>query len=234
MLTTTPISDNETADSDPQWVAARTVNSPTARLYSEWALLVHDLEYALSKARLWKEIATTESRGESPSGVSVSLFRDAVISFVSCFDKQLPVRLDCSAALGSLDGALEYFSWLQDMRNTWVAHRSGPHRLCVAAIVIDELTGDVQGLGHLSHMYLGPKPEAADDLVGVMEAALHYARGEQRTHERHLRSDLEKLNKHERLNLPHANTTIPGPTDIRGGRRKFQNIKRTSQRRHRG
>ena len=84
--------------------------------------------------------------------------------------------------------------------------------------------------GHLSHRYLGPKPEAADDLIRVMQAALDHSLSEQRRHEHRLRDDLEKLNRHERLSLPRANTTVPGSADIRMGRKKFQNIKRASQR----
>ena len=225
-----PVGPDRIDASDRNWRDARTVNTPAARRYSEWTLLVHDLEYALTRARLWKEAATAPSPGESPAGVAASLFRDAVISFVSCFDKANPVHLDPAVAFGTLDGAVEFFEWLHDMRNSWVAHRSGPLRLCVPAILIDEHTGDVQGLGHLSHRYLGPKPEAADDLIRVMEAALDHARGEQGRHERRVREDLEKLNRYERLNLPRANTTIPGPADIRMGRKKFQNIKRASQR----
>ena len=228
--TISPVGHERIGDSDSRWRTARTVNTPAAKLYSEWTLLVHDLEYALSRAHLWKETVKAESLGESPARVAVSLFRDAVISFVSCFDKQVPVHLDPAVAFGTLEGASEYFDWLRDMRNTWVAHRGGPLRLCVAAIVIDEQTGDVQGLGHLSHLYLGPKPNAADDLARVIEAALDHSRGEQRAHERHLRDDLEKLNSQERLNLPRATTTIPGSTNIRMGRKKYQNIKRTSQR----
>ena len=220
----------DTNDPNAQWRTARTVNSPTARLYSEWTLLVHDLEYTLSRARLWKEMATADPLSDPAAEVTVSLFRDAVISFVSCFDKQLFVYLNPAVALGTLDGGLEYFGWLRDMRNTWVAHRSGPHRLCVTAILIDEKSGNIQGLGHLSHLYLGPKPEAADDLIRVMETALNYSRQKQREHELLLRHDLDKLGKQEQLNLPRANTTIPGSTDIRMGRKKFANIKRASQR----
>ncbi len=233
MPTTTKNIHNDIDEPDPQWRTARTVNTYTARLYSEWTLLVQDLEYALSRVRLWKDMTAVESPGEPHVRVSVSVFRDAVISFVSCFDKQLHVHLDSTVIFGELDGALEYFGWLENMRNTWVAHRSGPYRLCVAAILIDEKTGELQGLGHLSHSYQGPKPEAADDLIRVMETALNYSRAEQKDRELALRNDLVKLNAFERLNLPRANTTIPGSTDIRKGRKKFQNIKRTSQRKRR-
>lgn len=220
---------DKAGSNDPKWHAARTVNTPSARLYSEWILLVQDLEYALNRARLWSEMA----KAESPAGVAVSLFRDAVISFVSCFDKQLSVHLDSTVALADIDGSDEYFAWLQDMRNTWVAHRSGPYRLCVAAIVIDEHTGAVQGVGHLSHSYKGPKPDAARDLIRVIEVTLDHAHGEVRRHEHDLRNELDKLNKFERLSLPLANTTVPSSEDIRMGRKKFQNIKGKSQRKRR-
>ena len=155
--TNSPVGPDRIDASDRQWRTARTVNTPAARSYAEWTLLVQDLGYALSRARLWKEAALAASRDESRAGVAVSLFRDAVISFVSCFDRQTPVHLDPAVAFGSLNGAVELFEWLRDMRNSWVAHRSGPLRLCVPAIVIDEQTGDVQGVGHLSHHYLGDR-----------------------------------------------------------------------------
>ena len=82
----------------------------------------------------------------------------------------------------------------------------------------------------LSHTYFGPKPDAADDFIRVIEVALNYSRGEQQKHELNLRNDIDKLNKHERLSLPRANTTIPGSEEIRMGRKKFQTIKRTAQR----
>ena len=178
---------------------------------------------------MWSET----TKAESSAGVAVSLFRDAVISFVSCFDKQLPVHLDSTVALAALDGSDNYFSWLEDMRNTWVAHRSGPYRLCVAAILIDEHTGAVQGVGHLSHSYMGPKPEAAGDLIRVIEVALDHARRVMRSHEHDLRNELDRLSRFKRLSLPLAITTVPSSTDIRMGRKKFQNIKRASQRKRR-
>ena len=218
---------------ESRWSKARTLNSHAARLYSEWTLLVQDLEYALKRAHLWKKLVTAESEGDTGAQVSVSVFRDAVISFVSCFDRQQPAYLDPAVVFGQLDGATEYYAWLEDMRNTWVAHRSGPYRQCVAAIVIDEETGNFHGLGHLAHLYIGPKPDAADDLIKVMETALNFSRGEQKRHENNLRNEVAKMNPLKRISLPLARTVIPGSPDIRMGRRKFQNIKRTAERKSR-
>ena len=44
-------------------------------------------------------------------------------------------------------------------------HRGGPHRQCVTAVIVDERSGDLHGLGHLAHMYQGPKPDPAGDLI---------------------------------------------------------------------
>ena len=233
MSTPTHVGSGAVDGPESRWSNARTINSHAAKLYSEWTLLVRDLEYVLKRALLWKKLVTAKSEGDTGTQVSVSVFRDAVISFVSCFDRQQPVYLDPAVAFGKLGGASEYFSWLEDMRNTWVAHRRGPHRQCVAAIVIDEKTGEFRGLGHLAHLYFGPKPDAADDLIKVIERALDFSRGEQKKHENNLQNEVARMNPLERVNLPLAHTVIPGSSDIRMGRRKFQNIKRTAERQRR-
>ena len=231
--TRTHISSGAVDCPESRWSTARTINSHAAKLYSEWALLVQDLEYVLKRAQLWKELVNTESEGDTAAQVSVSVFRDAVISFVSCFDRQQPVYLDPAVAFGQLNGVAKYFAWLVNMRNTWVAHRRGPHRQCVAVIVIEEKTGEFHGLGHLAHLYFGPKPDAANDLIKVIETALNFSRGEQKKHESNLQNEVARMNPLERINLPLAHTVIPGSSDIRMGRQKFQNIKRTAERKRR-
>ena len=217
----------------PEWTAARTLNTPAARLLSEWILLVSDLEYALRRAQLWRDVANSESPTGRDTETRVSLFRDAVISLVSCFDQQLAAHLDPSIVYKPVSGGLEYFSWLKDLRNTWVAHRGGPNRQCVVAVLVDEKTGAFQGFGHLSHLYMGPKADDADHLIRMMELALDHARGELNKHEAAVRDEVVELKNHERLRLPVADTTIPDSKAIHMGRRKFQNIKRTPKPRSR-
>ena len=209
------------------WVNARTTNTPTAREFSEWTLLAGDLEYALRRAILWNELANTEAKSDNNVEILVSVFRDAAITFVSCFDNTLSASLDPKVVYTTTSGGVEYFEWLKDLRNTWVAHRSGPNRQCVAAIIVDEDTGEFRGLGQLSHLYMGPTPNAGDDLVGMMEIALSHACKEVKDRESQLREEIQKLENAERLRLPAANTVIPGSKEIHMGRRKFGNIKRS-------
>ena len=215
---------------DSSWTNARSLNTREAREFSEWVLLVNDLEYALRRAHLWRDIVKSETKNEHDSEVCVSLFRDAVISLVACFDNTLSVHLDPRNVYNTIPGGFEYFQWLKDLRHSWVAHRSGPSRQCVAAILVDEQTGDFRGFGHLCHLYLGPKADASGDLVKVVEIALIHARKELDKHQSILKQKIEKMKNHERLRLPIAATVVASHKEIHMGRKKFQNIKRSSKR----
>ena len=70
---------------DSSW-AGRSLNTPGARVYSEWVLLVKDLEYALRRAQLWRDLTKSAAGDGGALEVSMSLFRDAVVSLVACFD----------------------------------------------------------------------------------------------------------------------------------------------------
>ena len=218
---------------DTSWTNARSLDSPEARQCSEWILLVGDLEYALRRAQLWKDIINTSPKNDRDLEICVSLFRDAVISLVACFDNTLPVFLDPSSVYNRIAGGLEYFEWLKGLRHTWVAHRSGPERQCRVAILLDEQTGDFHGFGHLCHSYRGPKADAGNDFVRMMKIALDHARRELEKHESIVRKKIEEMGYHERLRLPFAETIIPSSKEINMGRRKFQNIKRSSKRKNR-
>ena len=65
MSTHTHVGSGAVDGSESRWSNARTLNSHTARLYSEWTLLVRDLEYALKGAHLWKKLVTAESEGDT-------------------------------------------------------------------------------------------------------------------------------------------------------------------------
>ena len=170
---------------------------------------------------MWNELVNAEAKSDNAFDISVSVFRDAVLTFVSCFDNTLSAFLDPKVVYAATSGGVEYIGWLKELRNTWIAHRGGPNRQCVAAIVIDEDTGEFRALGQLSHLYMGPKPDAGDDLVRVMKLALSHARKEVTDRETQLRKDIQTLENAERLRLPAADTVIPGPMEIHMGGGSF-------------
>ncbi len=151
-------------DGNP-WCRALALETRQGREYAEWALLVGDLKFSLERAQMWGGMASSESTNPQNQKSAVSVLRDGIVTFVSCFDPEAPMYLEPGVVYGEVAGGVEYFQWLKDIRNTWIAHRGGPHRQCVTAVIVDERSGDLHGLGHLAHMYQGPKPDAAGDLI---------------------------------------------------------------------
>ena len=82
-----------TSSKDSGWTDARTLNTPEARRYCEWSLLVNDLKYALRRAKMWRDMVPSDAGDVGDIEISVSLFRDAVVSLVACFDDTSPVYL---------------------------------------------------------------------------------------------------------------------------------------------
>ena len=208
------------------WQDCRTLDTSEARQYAEWELLVYDLKYALRRAELWK--AKMDRRAEAGEDIELatSLFRDAVISVVACFDETLPVHIDPNAVYSAVPGGIEYVRWLRDLRNTWVAHRSGPNRHCVTALWIEDESGEYRGIGCLQRQYMGPRPSAANDLLRVINVAIEHAKREALERRDVLGKKIGEMKPRDRLRLPRASTTIPGSKETHMGRRKFQNIKK--------
>ena len=217
-------SDKQDDQADSTWNSARVVGTHEANDYAEWVLLVTDLEYARRRAELWGDMARDQIDDQRLLETATSVFRDTVVSFVACFDRQSPVFLDAQAVYADVPGGLEYVKWLRDLRNTWIAHRGGPLRQCVVAVHIDEQSGDLVGLGPLQLSYVGPKPEAAGDLVRVMEIAVSHARRERDRRQELIRSRIEAMPSPARLVLPLARTVVPRSEDVRLGRKRHQRL----------
>ena len=179
---------------------------------------------------MWEEMASSESTNPRNQNAAVSVLRDGIVTFVSCFDPEAPVNLESAVVYGEVAGGVEYFQWLKDIRNTWIAHRGGPHRQCVTAVIVDDRSGDLDGLGHLAHMYQGPKPDAAGDLIRMIEIALRYTNGELHRRERSVRKELEAMGGEARKRLPEAQTIIPGSVELHLGRRRFRERATTRRR----
>ena len=81
-------------DKDSTWSTARSLTTPDARTYSEWVLLVTDLQYSLRRAELWSDMTKSGIGDAGNPEICASLFRDAVVSLVACFDETLSVHLD--------------------------------------------------------------------------------------------------------------------------------------------
>ena len=102
----------------------RSLKTTNGIQHAEWVLLLHDLRRCLELVDLWGYLESLEEKIPRDIRVAESLFRDAVVSFVSCFDKDNGrVYLDEQFLYGSIEGALAAFQWFYNVRNKSIAHR---------------------------------------------------------------------------------------------------------------
>ena len=154
--------------------------------------------------------------------VASSLFRNAIVSFVACFDKSVTPRLDVDSVYSEAEGGIEYFKWLKDLRDSWVAHRFGAHRQSYVGPMVDDNTGKYIGIGNMVQMYAAPKTDGADQLVSFMKAAEHAAKVIAKPLHGELDKYMQEMPETVLLRLPTALSKAAGTNDLRMGRRKYR------------
>jgi hypothetical protein len=139
------------------------LTSPLALEYAERALQHHDINHAIEAIRIWSSPLPGLSEAAARV-VRTSLFRDAIVQFVGCFDKSDKqyrlVREDVFPRTGSAE---EYFQWLLALRDTFAAHRFGPLRQAVTGASV--VGGAGGAVSVLMSLYLGPDATEAPRLL---------------------------------------------------------------------
>ena len=204
----------------------RTLKTTNGTQHAEWVLLVHDLQRCLELVDLWGQLQSLEERTPRDTRLAESLFRDAVVSFVSCFDKENgQVYLDEQSLYCSIDRALEAFQWFYNMRNNSIAHRYGPHRLAHTVVIIDENTGELLGDGVSVYKMYQPSTDA-DALTALVQVAIKHARSQVEDLRVKCKAEMEAMYPSERRRLELASYRVPNERSLRLGRRKYENINR--------
>jgi hypothetical protein len=137
---------------------------------AEYMLLLLDLQSSMAAIKIWHEKYADDPKSQENQIVSTSLFRDAIVQFVGCFDKSAKFRLKPEEIYRDDDGALSYFQWLNDVRNAYAAHKFGALRQMVVGVFVDPQKG-VVGTGHLGGIYAGPVKEAGPQMLAFMAIA---------------------------------------------------------------
>ncbi|MGB6119670.1 MAG: hypothetical protein WBF87_15760 [Mesorhizobium sp.] len=198
----------------------RKISTPLAIEASELLLLQADLGECIEGFKLWSVMMS----GEAPEQkrAATALFRDSVIRLTSCFDNESQFNLSVDEVYGSTDGGPEYFRWMKDLRDTWIAHRNGPQRFAVYGHFINPETGDIIGEGTLLALYQPPNPDEAQMARFTQIALLHVERRLEEIIPK-LRAEVEAIHPRTRLKLEVATAMPPGPGRMRVGRRKYEN-----------
>ena len=195
--------------------------------HAEWVLLVSDLQRCLELVGIWRQLLSSDEETPRDTRLAESLFRDVVVSFVSCFDKDKGhVYLDAQSLYGSMEGALEAFQWFCNVRNQSIAHRYGPHRLAHTVVIIDEDTGKLLGDGASVYAMYQPSTDGTNALGTLIQVAIKHARGRVADLRVKCKAEMEAMHPSERRRLGVASYRVPDERSLRLGRRKYENINR--------
>lgn len=199
------------------------MRGPESDAWAEWHLLVTDLKYCRTRIEPWRAAVA-----ENNETVATSLFRDIVVTLISCFDTSVQVSLDPVELYGGIEGGIEFFNWLKGLRDSWVAHRHGPARQCQVGCVVDK-DGNILGGGFIESQWVFPREDGADDILAFIDVAGRAAEERAKNAEEAALGKFRSLPAYALKKLPTAKVTVPDPTDHRQGRRRFANRKRQRQ-----
>ena len=206
--------------------ASRALKTTNGTEHAEWVLLANDLRRCLELVELWGCLGSFEDMTPRDIRLAESLFRDAVVSFVSCFDKDKGhVFLDEQSLYGSIDGALAAFRWFHNVRSESIAHRYGPHRLAHTTVIIDENTGELLGSG-VSVFAMYQPTTSLDALTALIQVAIRQATAQVEDLRVKCIAEMEAMYPSERRRLEVDSYRVPDERSLRLGRRKYENINR--------
>lgn len=196
--------------------------SPLANEVSELILIKRDLEYCVAVFRLFGLIAEDESHANNKLAAT-SLYRDGIISLMACFDESNQSSLKADAVYAGLENGMQYFRYLKDLRDTWIAHRFGPTRFATYGFLIDPKTGEIEGYGDFVVESILAEKSQAQQLTMFARHAFTFA--EQLTNRKIEALKLEAISLYpsQRKKLPDAQFRTPSSSEFRVGRRKYQN-----------
>lgn len=203
--------------------ALKQLGSPLEEELAEMHLLLQDLTHSILAITLWFQKYAPEANvqlSQEDFLISNSLMRDSIVQFVGCFDKTAQHKLNEQEVFGHIEGGIECFQWLKDIRDSYAAHKFGPLRQWVAGIIVSE-DGIIMGTGNFG-MPSWPFDKAQEQkIIRCMHTTRQYIETQIKTLENKLLSEAQKLTPEELSNLPNARTYALNSSEIRTSRKKL-------------
>jgi hypothetical protein len=152
--------------------------------------------------------------------ISLSLFRDAIVQFIGCFDKSAKAHLDAYQISDDNGRGLKFFEWMKDIRDSYAAHKFGPLRQCITGVQIDEKGNIVQPL-YSHQIYSGPARDSRKELLNIVYRAGIHTQSKVNSLVSQLEEYARGLDKKELLALKAARLREVEPHQFRSSREKF-------------
>jgi hypothetical protein len=186
----------ETADG-----TLKALETPLAKQYAENLLLQKDMKDSLAAMEVWQRRFASSADPEERL-IGASLFRDAIVQFVGCFDKTAVFPLSAEAIYGHDPNGMTSFQWFKDTRDAFAGHKFGAQRQCKVGVVLN--TEGEKGIGHLLANYRGQQKEDGDQLRAFMQTAANHLDAHVEALRKRLADEIQKLSADEIAALKEA------------------------------
>lgn len=199
----------------------RELSSPIARELAEIQLISADIEHAFRAIDIWrKKYAPMKNMTPTEMAISLSLFRDAIVQFVGCFDRTAEFPLHKEAIYKTPD-EIAYFDWLHDLRDTYAAHKFGPSRQCVVGVPAE---GSSRRIHFISMIYRGPPHSSGVQLKDFIGMAGTFAANRMLKLIAKIQEGVNSLTDQELSEIPLAKPRPAAPSELRMSRSAFHDV----------
>ena len=124
---------------------------------------------------------------------------------------------------GKVDGGMEYFQWLKDIRDAYAAHKFGALRECVVGVIVDPSSSKMLGIGDLVKIYMGPADkEGRHMMLSFMQIAVAHVDNLVKDNKARLIEEAKNLSPAELKALPVGRVHGVGSGEVRMTRTKLQ------------
>ena len=207
--------------SPPGYPDARAVTTPEARSLSEWYLIRRVLKVSESNLRALLQMPNAPQLSSVERTVAEALFRDAIIQLIGCFGEDKNHKLEKKSVYSSHPGGLTSINYLQDLRDSFLAHNFGPQRQSFI-FVNPSAYGTDEWCAHFDVVFSLPAHEGLPPYLTVVEIALQATEALIHRLNQIVLGQLEKLGPAGVAALPPLKVRTPSMGEVRMSRRGFR------------
>jgi hypothetical protein len=178
-------------------------DSPTTTALAEMILLRADLQITQATMTLLIEKYSGDyAEGTDNYIIASSLYRDAIVRFMSCFEKgRFNLERDLIYPTNAA-GPHAFFDYLKDIRDSSAAHRFGANRQCIVGPAVHP--DQALAIAHLVGTIGPPNKKGLSDIRELMRPALNFALAEEKRLTELLFAEASKLSLDQIKHLPVA------------------------------
>jgi hypothetical protein len=197
----------------------RLLSTPQAKDLGELRLLADDLGHGVHALRILVEVYVEREFTPAERVIRLSLYRDALVQFVACFDGSTPLFLKVSEVYAGDPNAQSYFDSLKALRDTFAAYRHGPSRQCAVGVVASA-QGPL-GTGYISVRFDVPELEELKHTHDFILKTRRHVLQRVTELDKHVTADAMAMTREQILALPGAHGYNVQTHEMRLSRERF-------------